>query len=176
MVCIAIAAMALNYMSFIPVKCAISNLNAYWSCINGGAIIISYDSAGLGSFYNKGMSREYVTLIGRNPYNEISGRLLRNRVLVKGKFRDDIGQFYNKKVFEVSDWDIIFPVIREYSCSDYQKSRLISPIFYIDQFDIETGDIHEYRNAAKSISRLEAEYLAYTLISQRFYSIQFLTP
>ena len=109
-----------------------------------------------------GLGREYITLIGRNPYNEISGRLLKNRILIKGEFQDDIGRFYNRKIFKVTEWDIIFPVTREYSLSDYKKSRLVGPIFYIDQFDIETGDIFEYKNATKSISNLEAEYMAYT--------------
>lgn len=161
MIGIILAMMFLNFKSFIPVQYAISNLNAYWNYINGNAIVVFYDSDGLGSFYRKGLGREYVTLIGRNPYNEISGRLLKNKILVKGEFQDDMSKFYNKKIFKVSDWDIVFPIIREYSFSDYQKSRLIGPIFYIDQFDIETGDMYEYSNATKSISKIEAEYLAY---------------
>ena len=162
MLCIIAILLFWNFNSFIPVKYATSIFNAYWKLINNDGIIIYYDDNGLGSYYKTGLAREYITLIGRNPYNEISGRLLKNKILVQGEFQKDISDFYGRKIFKVTDWNIIFPVIREYSLSDYQKSRFIYPIFYVDKFDVETEDMNEYKNADRSISGVEAEYRAFT--------------
>lgn len=151
----------MNFCCFTPVKYAVPAISAYWKCMNGEAYILHYDRDGLGGYIKRGLSREYIELIGRNPYHELSDRLLYNRVLVEGDIQEDMGAFYNKKVLRVTDWEIIFPVTREYSLSDYEKSRWMGPLFFIDEFDVETGNMRERKNAEYTISDMEARFLTH---------------
>lgn len=141
-----------------PQKWGINVFSAYKEVIAGKAIIVHKDD--LGYYYRNGLfTRDYLRLIGKSPEHQFpSDTLEYNVFLLKGNFREELRKYCNRTVYEVDDWDIIVPINRRYHLA-YQNGRLMRPLLFIDEFDVQNGDFKIVNDDKHTISNLEAEYL-----------------
>lgn len=103
-----------------------------------------YDYADNKWFYMENGKPVEIRLLGKTPDDELSDIFLkpgRNKFFVKGSMDKEITEYYSneKPYFYVESWDIIAPVKRNYRI-EREEQRLIAPIKYLDEYDIEQGD------------------------------------
>lgn len=141
-VLLAIVTIILLIFQFYPIKTAVKlkdiNIENVIVCKRAKITDVNWEIVGgqygLNDFMDEKTDADYINIVGNTPINKLSGDVTEgiNRYAFKGKFlrtEDFGGQRY--RVFEVYQWDIIYPIDR------FSLRTYISPKRYLTIFDYE---------------------------------------
>lgn len=111
-------------------------------------------------YYLQGNEKIPVYLIGLGPSDQLSGRLWRreSQFLVEGSLEPELSAYAGEAVLRISAWTYITPIWRRYS-DEYSGGRILYPLSYIDQYDVEHGDVYfPGEKARRALTHLETSY------------------